>query len=222
MSLGRATGYVEVAGARTTFAQAPFYSEKNWGRAFPKKWWWIQCNSWDDGSADAEELCLTATGARRGLLAGGPIAREEEVALIGVHWKGEFLPCPAVEWTVSPWGSWRAKGNYDDYEVEISAETDEAGCGVRVPQESGMVDGARETYNGNLKLTLRRGGADVVVATSSRACLETGGAFDDEWTARSEMAEPLRSIAYNVKLERAVADRMADAQRAGVVDVPGL
>jgi len=31
----------------TNFNDAPFYGEKNWGGAFPTKWFWTQCNSFD-------------------------------------------------------------------------------------------------------------------------------------------------------------------------------
>jgi len=36
------------------------------------------------------------------------------------------------------------------------------------------------------------------------------------------MTEPLKSVAYNVDLERAISSRLDEARRRGVIDVPGL
>ena len=65
-----------------------------------------------------------------------------------------------------------------------------------------MVDGARETYRGTLRVTMFDKGREVVSATTRHACLETGGEFDAEWVSASAMTEPLKSVAYNVDLER--------------------
>ena len=119
MSLGHATGWVEVEGQRTAFRDAPFYAEKNWGRGFPRKWWWLQCNAFDDITPNAQ-LTLTATGARRSLLAGGALEREEDVGLVGIHFDGEFWPFPEVEWAVAPWGSWRVTASYADRGTSLS------------------------------------------------------------------------------------------------------
>lgn len=34
-------GWIEWDGERFEFENAPSYSEKNWGGAFPKKWFWV-------------------------------------------------------------------------------------------------------------------------------------------------------------------------------------
>jgi Tocopherol cyclase len=60
MARGLASGWVEWDGQRMEFTQAPAYWEKNWGGGFPDKWFWVQCNSWDDAQCDA---ALTAVGA---------------------------------------------------------------------------------------------------------------------------------------------------------------
>ncbi|CAI5997201.1 unnamed protein product, partial [Closterium sp. NIES-65] len=44
MAMGRASGWVEWQGHRIEFTDAVTYSEKNWGGAFPLKWFW--CNVW--------------------------------------------------------------------------------------------------------------------------------------------------------------------------------
>ena len=80
MSHGLATGYLEWGGKRFDFKDAPAYSEKNWGLGFPKRWFWVQCNTFND-----PDVALTAVGARRGILNLPNV--EENVGLIGVHWK---------------------------------------------------------------------------------------------------------------------------------------
>ena len=116
-------------------------------------------------------------------------------------------------------GSWPGVGGADG---RTEAATDDEGCAVRVPSKSGMVDGARETYRGTLRVTMFDKGREVVSATTRHACLETGGEFDAEWVATSAMTEPLKSVAYNVDLERAISSRLDEARRRGVIDVPGL
>lgn len=48
-------------------------------------------------------------GARRGILKLPGV--EEDVGLIGIHWKGEFIELvpwnASVNWDVDPWGSWK-------------------------------------------------------------------------------------------------------------------
>ena len=112
--------------------------------------------------------------------------------------------------------------NFQKASCTIEAETSDEGCAVRVPSKSGMVDGARETYRGTLRVTMFDKGREVVSATTRHACLETGGEFDAEWVATSAMTEPLKSVAYNVDLERAISSRLDEARRRGVIDVPGL
>lgn len=80
LSHGLATGYLEWGGKRYDFKDAPSYSEKNWGLGFPKRWFWVQCNTFND-----PDVALTAVGARRGVLNLPGV--EENVGLIGVHWK---------------------------------------------------------------------------------------------------------------------------------------
>eukprot|EP00957_Ditylum_brightwellii_P161701 12311192-Ditylum_brightwellii.AAC.1 len=53
-------------------------------------------------------LSVTSTGAIRALPITG---QQEEVALVGIHWDGQFLPFPFVSWSVR-WGSWVIRGTY--------------------------------------------------------------------------------------------------------------
>ncbi|KAG2699675.1 hypothetical protein I3843_07G201400 [Carya illinoinensis] len=64
MASGLSTGWIEWDGERFEFQNAPSYSEKNWGGAFPRKWFWVQCNAFQGASG---EVALTAAGGLRQL-----------------------------------------------------------------------------------------------------------------------------------------------------------
>jgi tocopherol cyclase len=173
MAHGLATGWIEWQGTCYEFTNAPAYSEKNWGRAFPQKWFWLNCNCFDD----QPNLALTAGGGRRQVL-----NWMEEVAMVGIHYQGsfyEFVPWNArVDWQIDPWGKWQMQADNFFYQVELTGHTDRAGTLVQVPTDQGLVYNCRDTTHGLLSLTLRdRSGKVIISATSSVAGLETGGNF---------------------------------------------
>ena len=218
------------------------YLEKNWGGSFPSRWWWIQANTFRESATSTNngneqtghtiDLCVTSTGAMRRV----PLLEQEEaVALIGLHWDGEFLPFPTVDWDVR-WGRWKIAGSYGDYGVELigtcNVET-EPGVPVRCPTDSGMEEIAHETFHGNLRVKLYKrvpspdavGGSKQLVldATTGDACLEIGGKpweTEPTWRGESAMTEPIKSIAMNVDLERSVSDVLQQVSR--FVEIPGL
>lgn len=79
-----ATGSVIWNGTKYAFENQPFYAEKNWGDALPSKWYWTQCNSFDNNE---DELSVTGGGGIRKL----PFGREEELGMIAVHYKGRSV-----------------------------------------------------------------------------------------------------------------------------------
>jgi tocopherol cyclase len=171
MAQGLSTGWIEWQGERYEFTDAPAYSEKNWGRSFPQKWFWLNCNHFDGES----DLTVTAGGGRRQVL-----GRIEEVAMIGIHHRGqfyEFAPWNSqVRWQVDPWGKWQMQAGNDRFQVEIVGNTDLLGTMVQVPTENGLASCCRDTMHGLLTLVIRnRQGQTIVSASSSLAGLETGG-----------------------------------------------
>jgi len=181
MAHGLSTGWIEWQGKRYEFEQAPAYSEKNWGGAFPHKWFWLNCNAFDH----QPDLALTAGGGRRQLL-----TWMEEVAMIGLHYQGqffEFVPWNAkVSWLIHPWGYWQMTAERADYRVELTGTTDLPGIELRAPTLEGMVFGCRDTALGEVKLRLwrRQGSYQTLVlsATSGQCGLEVGGGpWDDVW-----------------------------------------
>ncbi|PSB28193.1 tocopherol cyclase [Stenomitos frigidus ULC18] len=179
MAHGLATGWIEWNGTRYDFVNAPAYSEKNWGGAFPQKWFWLNCNSFV-GELD---LALTAGGGRRGVL-----WWMESVAMIGIHHNGtfyEFVPWNSqVHWEIQPWGHWRMWAENSQFTVELTGTTDLPGTPLRAPTAEGLVFACRDTMLGQITLRLhdRQRNETLLEAYSDRGGLETGGApWDGVW-----------------------------------------
>ncbi|MBD2577360.1 tocopherol cyclase family protein [Oscillatoria sp. FACHB-1406] len=186
MASGLATGWIDWNGQRYEFRDAPAYSEKNWGRSFPQKWFWINCNQFE-GEAD---LALTAGGGRRGVL-----WWMESVALICLHYRGEFYEFvpwnAAVSWRIEPWGRWEMRARNAQGEVELVGTTDLPGTPLRAPTREGLQFCCRDTMLGRLQLTLRapRSGSlrdraqNVILRAESNLCgLEVGGEpWEEVW-----------------------------------------
>jgi tocopherol cyclase len=176
MAHGLATGWIDWNGDRYNFTNAPAYSEKNWGRSFPQKWFWINCNSFTD-----EPVALTAGGGRRQVL-----WWMESVGLICIHYRGEFyefVPWNSqVTWRVQPWGSWEMHAIRDRFEVILRGECDSPGAYVRVPTPNGLDFLCRDTTKGKLFLELRENQNTLLKAESYLCGLEVGGApWDEVW-----------------------------------------
>lgn len=180
MAHGLATGWIEWNDHRYEFTRAPAYSEKNWGGAFPQKWFWLNCNCFDQ-----PDLALTAGGGRRGVL-----WWMESVAMVGIHYQGhfyEFVPWNSkVSWQIQPWGDWQMWASNAQYEVELTATTDQPGTPLRAPTQQGLVFCCRDTMRGKIQLKLyqRKGNrSQLVLEAHSNLCgLETGGSpWDGVW-----------------------------------------
>ncbi|MEO1690722.1 MAG: tocopherol cyclase family protein [Cyanobacteria bacterium J06631_6] len=179
MAHGGATGWVEWYGKRYHFINAPAYSEKNWGGSFPQKWFWLNCNSFQNAS----DLAITAGGGIRQVL-----WWTEEVCLIGIHYQGkfyEFAPWNSqVSWQIQPWGQWQLQAKSAQYLITLTGATDLPGTYVRTPTAKGLLFNCRDTTQGKLKLVLSdHAGNNIVTATSVLAGLETGGSgWEETWT----------------------------------------
>ncbi|VEU40685.1 unnamed protein product [Pseudo-nitzschia multistriata] len=163
-----ATGKINWNGTEYRFKDQSFYAEKNWGDALPSKWYWTQCNSFDNIE---EELSVTAGGGVRKL----PFGKEEELGMIAIHHKGQFYEAVPwkgnVEWNVSTWGEWSLYGDrleetidHDTgritpaFAVEIQYRCDPdklPGLVFRAPTpKQGMVPFCRDTFEADTVLTL--------------------------------------------------------------------
>ncbi|CAK7353276.1 unnamed protein product [Dovyalis caffra] len=149
-------GWIEWEGERIEFKDAPSYSEKNWGGAFPRKWFWLQCNVFEGASG---EVALTAAGGLRQLPGPADSQIYENAALIGVHFDGtfhEFVPWNGVvNWEISPWGYWYLTAENETHLVELEARAKELGTPILVPTvEAGLAPACMDTCSGVLKLQM--------------------------------------------------------------------
>lgn len=212
ISKGLAQGSLRLNEETYNLNDARLYLEKNWGGSFPSQWWWIQANTFES------DLCVTSTAGRRGIPL---LGQDEEVGLVGLHWKGKFLPFPNVEWNVR-WGEWTVSGQYNEYSVKLVGTTDEKGFPVDCPTATGMKPIARETFHGKLQVQLFEKGSLILEDSTKEACLEVGGLpwTSKTWIGKSQMKEPIKSVAMNVKLEKQLADLLQVASL--FVEIPGL
>lgn len=180
MAHGFATGHFIWNGTRYDFTNAPAYAEKNWGGAFPQKWFWIQCNAFEQ----EPDLTVSSAGGIRKVL-----GWSQTVGMVGIHYQGKFYEfgsthCP-LKWLIHPWGYWSIQAETADYSVELTGTCDRPPANVRIPSEQGMIFDCRDTTSGKLTLTLRDMQRDrtIVMATSSFAGLETGGSpWNTPWS----------------------------------------
>lgn len=178
MAHGTATGYIDWNGQKYEFINAPAYSEKNWGRSFPQKWFWINCNSFIEES----HLNLTAVGGIREVF-----GLTESVGLIGLHYQGKFYEFERnnsqLSWRVEPWGQWEMQGKNEKFMIIIKGTTEQSGNYVRVPTAEGLQFKCRDTMQGNITLELRQCPGNLIVkATSFLGGLEIGGApWENIW-----------------------------------------
>ncbi|GAB2215643.1 hypothetical protein Droror1_Dr00020034 [Drosera rotundifolia] len=207
MAGGLSTGWIEWDSQRFEFQNAPSYSEKNWGGAFPRKWFWVQCNVFEGASG---EVALTAAGGLRQL----PAGIFENAALIGIHHAGifyEFVPWNGVvEWDVAPWGSWQMVADNGSYKVELEAVTDDPGTTLRAPTlEAGLAPACKDTCYGILKLRMWERmpdgskGKAILDVTSDMAAVEVGGGpWFSSWKGKTTTPELLsRALRFPVDVE---------------------
>lgn len=198
MASGLSTGWIEWDGERYEFENAPSYSEKNWGAAFPRRWFWVQCNVFDGANGD---VSLTAAGGLRQLP--GLSETYENAALVGVHYRGifyEFVPWNGVvNWEIAPWGYWHLSAENETHVVEIEATTKDEGTTLRAPTtETGLAPACKDTCYGDLKLQLWERTSDgskgklILEATSNLAAVEVGGGpWFNTWKGKTAAPEIL-------------------------------
>jgi tocopherol cyclase len=176
MAHGWASGWLDWQGQRYDFHQVPTYGEKNWGGAFPQKWFWIQANCF----ADCPDLALTAAGGQRQVL-----GQSETVGLIGIHHQGELIALSSLDadlsWQVSPWGTWQMTAQNHRYRLVLQGTTGLDPAPVRVPTREGLQWRCWDTTRGQLTLQVwkqRPASASaqlMLEATTTLAGLEVGG-----------------------------------------------
>uniref|UniRef100_A0A7N0U7X6 Tocopherol cyclase n=1 Tax=Kalanchoe fedtschenkoi TaxID=63787 RepID=A0A7N0U7X6_KALFE len=199
MASGLSTGWIEWDGEMFEFQNAPSYSEKNWGGAFLRKWFWIQCNVFEGARG---EVSLTVVGALRQLP--GPFDYYENAALIAVHYNGvfyEFVPWNGVvTWEVSVWGYWHMSAENETHIAELEGTTEESGTMLLAPtSEAGLAPTCKDACSGLLRLRIWEKGSNgikgknVLDVTSNMAALEVGGGpWFNTWSGQTTTPELLK------------------------------
>ncbi|POO03964.1 Tocopherol cyclase [Trema orientale] len=207
MAGGLSTGWIEWDGERFEFENAPSYSEKNWGGAFPRKWFWVQSNVFKGVTG---EVALTAAGGLRQLP--GLTDLFENAALVGVHYEGkfyEFVPWNGVvSWEISSWAYWYIAAENDTHMVELEATTEHSGTALRAPTtEAGLAPACKDTCVSELKLQLWERKHDgskgkiILDVTSDMAAVEVGGGpWFNTWKGKTSSPELIRQ-ALNVPVD---------------------
>ena len=182
MAHGLATGWAEWQGQRYEFSRAPTYAEKNWGGAFPERWFWIQCNAF----VDEPDLTVTAVGGLRQVL-----GRQQTVGLVGLHFHGRFIMLASLKaqmkWNVTPWGAWHVTIQDYRYRVVLQGKSDNAPTPVRVPTSAGLRFECWDTTRGDLWVEVWERSPDtsehsLLKAHSYLAGLEVGGkGWEHSW-----------------------------------------
>ena len=191
---GEASGWIDWKGRRYDFIRAPAYAEKNWGGAFPRRWFWMQCNSFKNSSS----LSLTCAGGIRDVL-----GWQQSVGMVALHWHdwhrdgrqgGEsflkFVPENSrTRWQVTPWGRWEFESESDRYRVSLLGRTETQPTPVMVPTSTGMDFQCWDTTQGDLEVRVwerqKTGWSLLLEDCSDMAGLEVGGqGWDTEWVMR--------------------------------------
>ena len=179
MAHGRATGHICWRGQDYCFENAPVYAEKNWGGAFPAKWFWLQCNAF----ASEPDLSITAAVGIREVL-----VWKEDAGIIGIHYQGQFYEFlsfkTAFTWQVEPWGFWQLTARSYQHRVVLTGVARDKGAYVRVPTREGMRFLCRDTTHGELRIQMWEVGSNrqILDATSQLAGLEVGGGpWEKRW-----------------------------------------
>jgi len=165
-----------------SFQNVPAYSEKNWGRAFPSKWFWLQANSF----TNVPNLTITAAGGIRQYL-----GQSSEVAMISLYYQDQFyrfLPdSSSIDCQIKPWGNWQISATNATSQIKLSGSTALLGKYIMVPTAKGLSYNCRDTGQGNLSLDLRTiNGKKIIQAESNLAALEIGGKdWQTDWNFSS-------------------------------------
>jgi tocopherol cyclase len=164
------------------FQDAPAYSEKNWGNSFPERWFWLQCNSWQE----VEQLSLVATGALRQIL-----GKSSTVAMIALWWQGKwyrFMPDRSqIFCDIAPWGDWYIIAQQGNYRLELQGYSKRPPTPILVPMEHTMQYKCNDTGQGYLQVSLWQGSKRLCHARSSLGALENGGNMGEQnWRFVSE------------------------------------
>ena len=166
----RVRGAARVGGERIALDGAVAYAEKNWGRAFPGRWWWGHA-----GAFPGAPVTVAFAGGPI-VLAGAPVAPTAVVVRLGDEVL-RLTPPVARSRVAAGGGAWRVSARGPCLAVEL--EGDAAGAEphtleVPVPGEVRTEPRSRQHLAARVSLTVRRGRRTLFAGESPLAGLELG------------------------------------------------
>jgi tocopherol cyclase len=214
LSDATATGSVTWKNKTFTFENQPLYAEKNWGGSFPIKWYWFQCNAFEN----YDDLTVTAGGGIRKLPL---LGKTEELGMVSIHYKGVFYEAVPwagdMSWEVDPWGKWILRGRCTSgdrlFETEVVAICDpktKPGVVLRAPTEQdGLAYFCKDSFLADATLSVWHlewdAASKAFVRSASPPIIDRahslhggvevgGGPWWDVWKGVSDMKQPMKGI----------------------------
>lgn len=162
----RVEGTASIGSERVDLGGWRCYAEKNWGRGFPRRWWWGQAHGFD-----REDACVA--------FAGGGLGAGLTASAVVVRFGDELVrlaPPTAIVRTRVGDGRWSIRGRGPRHRVELCGEAhaEPHRLPVPIPAERAIGHGAGQVLAGDLEVEVRRGGRVVFAGTSAVAGLELG------------------------------------------------
>jgi hypothetical protein len=151
---------------------ATAYAEKNWGRAFPGRWWWGHAGAFDDPDVSV----AFAGGPIR--VAGQWVAPTTVVVRLGGGEVLRLTPPGARTRVAAGDGAWRVVARSARAAVDVEGTADGVApheLDVPVPHELRTERRSRQILAGRLAVCVRRRGRVVFRGESPLAGLELGG-----------------------------------------------
>ncbi len=146
---GRAHGELITGKRRVTLANARVYAEKNWGSAFPRRWWWGQAHDFD-----GENVCVAFAGGEltRGVTATGIVVRlEGEIIRLSAPLALVHARADAEDWQLV------GRGPRHTVVLHGRASGQPYTLPVPIPAERRQLPSARQQLAGAMRVTVRRG-----------------------------------------------------------------
>lgn len=167
----RVDGEMKLGESAWRFRDARGYAEKNWGRGFPRRWWWGQAS----GMGDDAGACVAFAG---GDVRIGPVALAPTAAVVKAHGRLLRLGPPFAQVKAgAAHGAWQVCARSALHVVDIEGDANGSNAHrlpVPVPDERRLVDGPAQHFTGRLSVTVRRGRRTVFRGESGLAALERG------------------------------------------------
>jgi tocopherol cyclase len=164
-------GWARVGGETVSLDGATAYVEKNWGGAFPGRWWWGQA-----GAFGGAPVCVAFAGGPI-RLAGVPVSPTTVVARVGDEVLRITPPAGRSRVAVRD-GAWRVRARGPGTAVDLEGDADGIAPHALLVPIPGPVRTelrSRQHLAGRMQVTVRRGRRTLFAGESPLAGLELGG-----------------------------------------------